>query len=92
MIGIQAKLIATNTKTTNLPTTRSSYSLAFGRIIRYISTVKMVELELKIELRDDVRAANITDMMNPRKPLGTYSITNFTKAKFVHPELDNEGL
>ena len=52
----------------------------------------MVELELKIELRDDVSAANITDMMNPRKPLGTYSITSFTKAKFVHPELDNEDL
>ena len=47
----------------------------------------MVELELKMELRDDVSAASITDMMKPFKPLGTYSVTSFTKAKFVQPYL-----
>ena len=52
-----------------------------------MSTVKMVEVELKIELRDEVRAANITDIINPRRPLGTYSVTNLTKAKLVHPYL-----
>ena len=87
MTGIHAKLIATKTKTTNLPTTSSSFSFVFGRIILYMSTVKMVEVELKIELRDEVRAANITDIINPRRPLGTYSVTNLTKAKLVHPYL-----
>ena len=52
----------------------------------------MVELELKMELRDDVRAANITDIINPRNPLGTYSVTNFMNAKFVHPYLSSERL
>ena len=53
---------------------------------------KLVELELKMELRDDVRAASITDMINPRNPLGTYSVTNFMNAKFVHPYLNSERL
>ena len=85
--GIHAKLIATKTKTTNLPTTSNSFSFAFGRIIRYISTVKIVELELKMELKDEVSAASITDMIKPFNPLGTYSVTSFTKAKFVQPYL-----
>ncbi len=33
-----------------------------------MSMVKMVEDELKMEVREDIRAANMTDNIMPRKP------------------------
>ena len=64
-----------------------------------MSMVKMVEEELKMEVRDDIKAANITAIMAPRMPTytmimivimimtitGINSVTSFTKAMFVHP-------
>ena len=38
------------------------------RIRVQISMVKMVELELKIDVKELIRAANITDNINPVKP------------------------
>ncbi len=35
-----------------------------------MSTVKMVEEELKMEVKDDMRAANMTASIMPRSPSG----------------------
>ena len=47
----------------------------------------MVELELKMEVKEDIRAANITASIKPRTPDGSNSLTNLTNAKFVQPAL-----
>ena len=51
-----------------LPTTSSSISVAFLRILLQMSMVKMVELELKMDVREDISAAIITAIMIPRRP------------------------
>jgi len=50
------------------PTTRSSLSVALGRSRRQMSIVKIVELELKIEVREDINAAIITANIIPDSP------------------------
>ena len=52
-----------------------------------MSTVNIVALELKIALRDDIKAANITAISKPRTPVGIRLLTNLMKAMFVHPYL-----
>ena len=52
-----------------------------------MSNVKMVELELNMELRDDISAAIMTASIMPLTPAGNSSLTSFTKAKFVQPLL-----
>ena len=52
-----------------------------------MSMVNMVELELKMELRDDMRAAIMTANMIPLTPVGSSSLTSFTKARLVQPLL-----
>ena len=39
--------------------------------------VKMVELELKMEVREDMRAASMTASMRPRTPTGIFSFTSW---------------
>lgn len=69
--------ITTRTTTNTLPTIMSSQSFDFGRIRRHISIVKMTLLELKIEVREDIRAAIITASISPRAPGGISSMTIF---------------
>ena len=45
--------------------------------------MKIVELELKMELREDMSAAIMTASMTPRTPAGKSSFTSLTKAKLV---------
>ena len=55
---------------TYLPTSKSS--LDEGFVVRkrdHISIVKMVDAELKMDVSDDIRAANITANIIPRRPL-----------------------
>ena len=47
--------------------------------------VKMVEEELKMLVREDIRAASITANIIPRAPVGISSVTSLTKAMFVQP-------
>ena len=49
--------------------------------------VKMVEDELKIDVKDDMRAASMTANIIPRAPVGISSVTSLTKAMLVHPLL-----
>lgn len=51
-----------------LPTRSSSFSEACGRCFFQMSMVKRVELLLKMEVSEDIRAAIITAIMSPRKP------------------------
>jgi hypothetical protein len=51
--------------------------------------VKMVEAELKMEVKEDISAANMTANISPRRPTGIISFTNLMKAKFVQPDLHN---
>lgn len=51
-----------------LPTMSSSMSEGFFRIRVQISIVKMVDEELKIEVNELIRAANMTDSISPVKP------------------------
>ena len=69
MIGIQAMLIATRKMTKVLPTTRSSVSEGLFLTLVQMSIVKMVDDELKIEVREDMRAAIITASIKPRAPV-----------------------
>ena len=48
----------------------SSMSDAFFLISFQMSMVKMVEAELKIEVREDIRAASMTANIRPRIPKG----------------------
>ena len=50
----------------------------------------MVEEELKIDVNEDMSAANITASIRPRTPTGKSSLTSFTKATFVQPALGKE--
>ena len=52
-----------------------------------MSIVKMVELELNIELNDDISAASMTASINPLAPIGINSFTSLIKARFVQPPL-----
>ena len=55
-------------KNSYLPTKTNSIGEAFFLIkVLYTSMVKIVEAELKIEVSDDISAANITANINPRK-------------------------
>ena len=47
----------------------------------------MVEEELNTEVKDDINAASITASMSPRTPAGSSSLTSWTKAKLVQPDL-----
>lgn len=47
--------------------------------------VKMVEAELKMEVSEDMRAANITANIRPLMPTGILSLTSMMKATLVHP-------
>ncbi len=51
-----------------LPTMSNSISEGFFRIRVQISIVKMVEEELKIEVKELIKAANMTDSIRPVKP------------------------
>lgn len=53
---------------TNLPTIMSSRSVDCGLIRVQMSMVNRVLLLLKMEAKEDMRAANITASMRPRKP------------------------
>ena len=68
MIGIHAMLMATRNITKVLPTTSNSVSDGFRRIRVQISIVKMVEDELKIDVREDIRAAIMTANISPLAP------------------------
>ena len=78
MMGIQAILMATKRMTKDRPTTRSSVSEGFLLNLVQTSMVKMVEDELKMEVRDDMRAAIITANMRPFSPGGMSSSTSLT--------------
>ena len=68
MMGIQAMLIATKNNTKVLPTMSSSVSEGFLLNLIQISMVKMVEEELKMEVREDISAAIITANIRPLAP------------------------
>ena len=68
MMGIQATLITTRTRTKERPTTNSSLSEGRPLILVHMSMVKMVEEELKIEVREDISAAIITASIIPLAP------------------------
>ena len=61
-------LIATKNNTKVLPTMSSSVSEGFLLNLVQISMVKMVEEELKMEVREDIRAAIITANIRPLAP------------------------
>ena len=77
--------IATRTRTNSLPTNKSSTSLGLDLNLGYISIVKIVDDELKIEVKEDMRAANITANISPLAPFGISSVTNLTNATLVQP-------
>ena len=68
MMGIQAMLTMSRTTTNILPTIKSSVSEALFLNLVQISIVKIVEAELKTEVREDMRAAIMTASIKPRKP------------------------
>ena len=59
-----------------LPTIMSSISLAFFLNCLQISMVKIVELLLKMDVSDDIKADIITASMRPRAPSGMSSMTS----------------
>ena len=73
-----------------LPTSSSSTSEGFFLILVQMSMVKMVEAELKTEVREDMRAAIITASISPRSPVGMRSRTRRMKAMFVQPPFDSQ--
>ena len=46
-----------------------------------------MEDELKIDVRDDIRAANMTANISPLTPAGNNSFTSLAKAILVQPDL-----
>lgn len=54
----------------NLPTMRSSCSVERGRMRVQMSMVNRVLLLLKMEAKEDMRAASMTASIRPRKPAG----------------------
>ena len=69
MMGIQAMLMATKNTTKVRPTMRSSVSEGFLLKRVQMSMVKIVEDELKMEVREDIKAAIITASINPLAPV-----------------------
>ena len=61
-------LIATKNNTKVLPTMSSSVSEGFLLNLVQMSMVKIVEEELKMEVREDIRAAIITANIRPLAP------------------------
>ena len=69
--------ITTKTRTKSLPTMSCSISIsindfflkAVARIRIQMSIVKMVDAELKMEVKEDMRAAIITANIMPRRPV-----------------------
>ena len=61
-------LTATRKMTNVLPTTNSSVSDGLLLIRVQMSIVKIVEDELNIEVKEDIRAAIITASISPRAP------------------------
>ena len=59
-----------------LPTRSNSFEDAFCLNFLYRSMVKSVELELKMEVRSDMSAASITEIMIPRIPSGMMPSTS----------------
>ena len=47
----------------------------------------MVDAELKIEVKEDMRAASITASIKPLNPSGIFSFTSLMKAMLEHPPL-----
>ena len=72
MTGIQATEIAKRTTTKLLPTNTSSMGLAAFRTSFHTSMVKIVEAELKIEVRLDIKAASMTANMRPLSTIVSY--------------------
>ena len=76
MTGIHSTEMATSTSTDTLPTMSCSTSISLSDFLAQaffltraqMSTVKIVEEELKIEVKEDIRAAIITASMIPRRP------------------------
>ena len=68
MTGIHKMLTATRKTTVNLPTTMSSKSEAFLLINFQMSMVKIVDAELKMLVKLDIRAASITANIKPLAP------------------------
>lgn len=66
-IFLRRKLI-TITLFTYLPTIMSSRSAACGRMRVQMSMVNRVLLLLKMEAKEDMRAANMTASISPRNP------------------------
>lgn len=60
--------ITTIMSTKALPTISNSTSVDCLRILVQMSIEKMVEEELKIDVREDIRAASITASISPVKP------------------------
>ena len=63
-------LMTIRTITATRPTSISSMSDGFLRSLCHTSMVKMVEMELKTEVREEMRADIITDSIRPRTPTG----------------------
>ena len=74
-------LTATRKITKVLPTTRSSVSEGLFLTLVQMSMVKMVEEELKMEVREDMRAAIITASIRPRAPVSTNSLNTDHRRK-----------
>lgn len=56
--------------TTNArPTMSNSFSVEFFLNLVQTSIVKMADAELKMDVRDDIKAAIITANINPAKPV-----------------------
>ena len=77
----------TTTKTTTniLPTIINSQSFDFGLILFQMSIVNIALLELKIEVKEDIKAAIITANMSPLAPGGISSITSLGYAILEQP-------
>lgn len=58
-----------------LPTSSSSLSEARGRCFFQMSMVKSVELLLKMDVSEDIRAAIITAIISPRRPAKMHTQT-----------------
>lgn len=76
MTGIHKTETMTMAKTDALPTMSCSISTVRGcmpfqtlrRSTAQMSIVKIVDAELNTDVREDIKAANITDSINPRNP------------------------
>lgn len=69
----------------NLPTTSTSRDSTFLRILLQMSMVNKADAELKMEIKSETNADNITAIMRPRTPDGRSSMTNLGYVMSVHP-------